>query len=335
MAAPTGLLFTESFDHFNTVPEMQGKWTSLGTGGAFVPGRSGAGQAYEVSSTSSPALCLGYEYLTLAVGFGIKTNSFGSAWVTVTNVGTNGFELAGYGDGRLRVDFPFTAADSGPLPGFVFALNTWYYCELLITFNWTGTQMQGIYTVLINGSIIATGTIQFPWGAQIRIADVSFGGPGGGGRAQYDDIYITDGEALGDYNWICIFPNAAGDSSQWTPHPTQANYLNVQEHNPDEFATYNQGDGVGDQDLYNMDNVGNVSIIGIQALNRHTKIAAGVTSFKSSIKTNATLIQEGEIQPSFGSWLYQRQPYRKNPVTGLDWTTADINAIQRGALRIS
>ena len=338
MAAPTGLLFVDSFDHYTGVPHMQRKWGSLGTGPGFVTGRSGSGQAIELSATSGTNICLGYEYRTLAAGFATKTNSFGGQWITFSNVGTNGFALNGYGDGRLFVNFPFSpgsGGNSGPFPGFVYNLNTWYYVEVQVTFNWTGTQMQGIYVVRINDVVIASGTIQFPWGAQILMADVGLEGPGGGARQQFDDFYITDGELLGDYNWVCIYPNAAGDATDWTPSPAVANYLNVQEHDPDDFTTYNEAGVIGNQDLYNMDDVGTPLIIGAQALNCSTKIAAGVASFKGSIKTNATLVQESEFNPSFGSWIYQRKPYRKNPVTGVDWTAADINAIQRGALRIS
>jgi hypothetical protein len=75
--------------------------------------------------------------------------------------------------------------------------------------------------------------------------------------------------------------------------------------------------------------------VGAHALNSASKSAAGVSSLEGSIKTNATLVQEAEFFPSYASWIYQRTGYRKNPVTGLDWTAADINAIQRGALRIS
>ncbi len=86
-----------------------------------------------------------------------------------------------------------------------------------------------------------------------------------------------------------------------------------------------------------MDDLGGTfKIVGVHALNCATKIAAGVASMNGSVKTNATLVQDpDEFFPSFGSWIYQRKGYELNPVTGLAWTSAEINAIQRGALRIS
>lgn len=336
MSAPTGLLFVDSFDHYNTLSQMQRKWTALGTGGAFATGRSGSGQCYQCTATGSPELTLGYEYATLASGFAYQTTAFANDLVNFRNIrqGFNGFSLSHVGDGRLFVQFPFTGVQS-IISGFTMSLNTWYYVELQCALNFTGSQIQGNYIVRINNVVIASGTLSFNFGSALNFAQLVWGAPGGANNCSFDDLYITDGELLGDYNWICIYPNAVGDSAQWMPSPSQANYLNVQEHAPDDFSTYNEAGAIGNQDLYNLDNVGSVTIIGIHALNCATKIAAGVASMESSIKTNTTLVQEPEFFPSFGSWLYQRQAYRKNPVTGLDWTAADINAIQRGALRIS
>ncbi len=221
---------------------------------------------------------------------------------------------------------------TAPFDGFVMNLNTWYYVEFKLTVA------SGIYTyeVRINNSTIASGSVAAATNAPFGAQNIRLGGPGGGNFATVDDFYVTDGEFLGDANWVCIYSNAPGDATAWTPNPAVANWINTSEHSPDDFTSYNQADATTDQDLYNMDDVGTgFTIVGAHALNCMTKSAAGVASIKGSVKTNATLVQEPEFFPSFGSWIYQRYAYRLNPATGVPWTTADINAIQRGALRIT
>ncbi len=333
MPAPTGLIFVDSFDHYNSLPLMQRKWT-VAAMHALVTGRSGSGQALEYGATyGTPQLTFGWNYPTITYGVAYKTTSFSNAVFYGNGLGLSSWSLLHVGDGRLALDIHFHS-NSGPFPGFVMSLNTWYYIEMKVTI----TSNLYTYELRVNNSVIATGALASttfgtsPLGTQ----SISFLGPGGGLLAYIDDLYVTDGDFLGDANWGVIYPNAPGDAADFTPHPAVANWNNTKEHSPDDFTSYNQADTIGNQDLYNMDDLGgSFKIVGIHALNCATKIAAGVASFDSSIKTNSTLVQEPEWFPSFGSWQYQRKGYEVNPVTGVAWTAAEINAIQRGALRIT
>lgn len=329
MAAPTGLLFVDSFDHYNSLSLMNRKWTIPG-GQALVTGRSGSGQALQTgASFGTPQLTFGYTYNPIVIGVAYNTQSFSNNVLGGTAQGRD-FGLVHVGDGRLNFTVVFTS--TAPFDGFVMSLNTWYYVELSLTI----TSGAYAYIVRVNNSVIASGTLSTTTATPLGIQAVKFVGPGGGQSCLLDDLYVTDGAFLGDANWVPIYPNAAGDSTQWAPTPAVANWVNTSEHSPDDFTSYNQANAVSNQDLYNMDNIGTgFKIVGAHALNCATKSAAGVASMEGSIKTNSTLSQEPEFFPSFGSWIYQRKGYEINPITGLAWTVADINAIQRGALRVS
>lgn len=329
MAAPTGLLFVDSFDHYNSLTLMQRKWT-VATGKALTTGRSGSGQALECGATfGNPYLTYGWKYTTICVGVAYKTNNFSNNIFQMSAQGKTVF-LGHVGDGRLNFGVNFTA--TAPFDGFVMNLNTWYYFELKVTIT-TGTYT---YEVRVNNSVIATGAFAAATNTPLGFDTIQLGGPGGGNWCTVDDFYVTDGTFLGGASWAVIYSNAPGDATDWTPNPAVANWNNTKEHSPDDFTSYNQANVVANQDLYNMDDLGgSFTIVGAHALNCATKIAAGVASFKSSIKTNASLVQEDEFFPSFGSWQYQRKGYIINPVTGIAWTSADIDAIQRGALRIT
>lgn len=342
MAAPTGLLFVDSFDHYNTLVGMQGKWTVAPSNPGFVTGRSGSRQALVCGNAQggAPSLTFGWEYPTICQGIACKTQSFTNDIFGVNNALTTPFETAGIGlahigDGRLRLNIPF-GPNTGPLGGFVMSLNTWYYFEMQLTFT-GGAGSNIAYEIRVNNAVIATGILlRGGTYSDFTIAGVYLGSPGGGNANTFDDYYITDGEFLGDASWVPIYANALGGSSDFTPSPAVANWTNASEHAPDYFTSYNEAASVGNQDLYNMDDLGGqFRVVGAHALNSLSKSAAGISSAKSSINTNATLVQEVEFSPSFGSWIYQRTGYRKNPVTGVDWTAAEINAIQRGALRIT
>lgn len=340
MAAPTGLLFVDSFDHYNTTTLMQRKWTvaagptppGLVTSN-FVTGRSGVGQAINIGpSYTLPILTFGWNYPTICIGVAYKTAGLGGNIISGRGLGLNDWELQHVGDGRLMLKTG--GVNSGPINGFVMSLNTWYYVEAKMNI----TNNLYTYEFRINGFPIANTTLVSPTFGVSPLGTQSFslGGPGGGLTCTVDDLQVTDGEFLGDTNWKVIYPSAPGSNSDFTASPAVANWNNTKEHTPDDFTSYNQADAVANQDLYNMDDLGGTFVIvGAHALNCMTKSASGISSIKGTIKTNGSLNQESEFFPSFASWLYQRTGYRINPITGLDWTTSDINAIQRGALRIT
>lgn len=341
MPAPTGLLFVDSFDHYGTPPaQMQLKYTGAPSTPTFITGRSGARQAINLSNASGGlSLTFGYEYPTLCQGIGYMTNAFSNGIFVVGNARSNGFGaqngLYHLGDGRLQM--VFNGNTQPPIAGLVIQQNTWYFVELYLSLT-QGPPSTASYVVRINNRTVESATVTVSQGGFTfyTLASVTLGIPGQGLNNFYDDWYITDGEMLGDTAWVPIYPNAVGDSSDWTPTPAVANWNNTKEHAPDFLTSYNEAAAAANQDLYNMDDLGGgFRIMGAHALNAVSKNAAGVATLSSSIKTNATLIQEPVMNPSFGGWTYDRTGYRKNPVTGLDWTAAEINAIQRGVLRVS
>lgn len=339
MSAPTDLLFVDSFQHYASTAHMQRKWNQLDPGAILQAGVGPGGtQAFAGSAHKTLE---GWDYATLTVGVRYKTNAFGGYIVQMNNGVPSGIDcrLDMLGDGRIRASI-HGAVDDTPVAGFAALLNTYYFFEVKFTLS---TPSAGNVTltweVRVNNVSLGTGAISTAYSSGLprTFSQIGIGNPGGGDLASKCDLQVTDGEFLGDTSWGVIYPNAPGANSAWTTSPTQANWINTSEHDPDDFTTYNQADIVGNRDLYNMDDLSGLSfrIVGIQALNCSTKSASGVASFDGAIRTNATNVDEAEFGPSFGSWIYERKPYRNNPVTAVAFTPAEINAIQRGAVRIT
>lgn len=326
-AAASALIFCDSFDHYANITLMQRKWTQVPGGGAIVAGRNGNG--FQGGATSSPSLTFGPTFTKLCCGTAYNTQSF-SNWISVFNDIVSGglVGLHHVGDGRVFVASNF--GNQSPFSTFTMLQNQWYYFELQVT----SSPPNVLYEVRANGGTILSGSFL---GGALNFNQLLMILPGGGLTAIIDDLYVTDGEFLGDVNIACLYPNAAGDNSAWTPFVAGANYLQVKEHSPDDFTTYNSSSAINQQDLYNLDNITGFfgTIKGAQALWCVARSAAGVGSVKGALKSGTTTIFDSEYFPSDVSWLYERAPYRTSPFTTLDWTVPEINALQQGIKRIT
>lgn len=341
------LLFLDSFDHYSTAQGSR-KWTTWD--GSVVTGRTGNGVS---AAPFGPEKTLeGVEYAELTAGSAYKTTAFANQVHRFKNdlVGLR-FDVVHVGDGRLRF-FYVPPSTTGPnVSTFVMNLNEWYYVESRsnVTIANTGGN-NGTITyeseLWINGDSVLTETFPtnitnysdyVPGGVNhCKWARVSLVGPGGFG-AIHDDVYVTDGERLGDVKIMVLYPNAAGDLTQWTPTGAANNWDTANEHPADDDTTYVSSPTAGQQDLYNLDNIGagfSGTIKGAQALwlVKKDDMGAGVTAglWKSGVTTD----QGEDFYPSATNYLYDRQAERKSLFTGLDWTESEINALQLGIKRI-
>lgn len=174
----------------------------------------------------------------------------------------------------------------------------------------------------------------------------------GGGLAMwgdvfFDDVYLLDGNAsddlanpnndfLGDCRIDCIYPDAAGTYTQYTPSEGD-NYQNVDDGTVvgggdiDDDATYNESVVVGEKETYNMDSISSLgkSIYAIAANSCCRKTDAGRRYFKQlTISGAANDLSEEKYLTDFYK-VYQK-PLDVNPDDSEAWEEADINAIESG-----
>jgi len=342
------LLFIDSFDHYSTAQTSR-KWTVQNGATITSAGRTGNGMIG--AALDFPSKTLDQDYTTLTMGAAYNTQSFANAILYFRNVINDvQFSLFHVGDGRLR--FRFQALPGSPISAlsapssYVINNNRWYYFEMQATLD-GGPPAHVVASARVNGVEFLTWdyTHASLGAAGMAFRYVTMEAPGGGLKATYDDLYVTDTEFLGDVRIGVLYPNAVGDSSAWTPNSAGANYTKVMEHPADDNVTYVAAASTGLKDLYNLDDIDPAfvgTIKGVQALWCVVKSDEGDAAVKGLWKSSGTEIVQASghnflppngYYPSATSYLYNIQTERKSLFTAADWTKTEINALQLGITR--
>lgn len=149
----------------------------------------------------------------------------------------------------------------------------------------------------------------------------------------YDDFVLMDdsGSTLNDFIGDCrintVYPTSAGDTTQWTPI-SGSNFDNVND-SPANDAVYNSDHTAGNRDLYNVGDLGAVSILHVSTLYRLVNSDAGSRQVKTIAKVSGTVYDGPTVSPST-TVLYFTSDFTVNPATGLQWTYTEFNAAQFG-----
>lgn len=145
-----------------------------------------------------------------------------------------------------------------------------------------------------------------------------------------DDWWVDLTTDLGDVHFPSIFPNAAGDVTDFTPVGAATVFDAINEHAPNDDTDYAQSSLAGDRFLTNMDDVilpGIYPVIGIKERSRKTD--TGDRTISVGLKSGVT----EEFGPSRGlgtEWASTMTYWNRNPATGNMFTQAELNAIQCG-----
>ncbi|HZT29724.1 MAG TPA: hypothetical protein VFA33_07575 [Bryobacteraceae bacterium] len=337
------LLFCDSFDHYDT-PEWTTKWSG-GTFGVIVPGGR-TGNCLSCSAVG-PWKAFPADYATLVAGLAHNPGGFANAVVYFDNaVSMLRTYLNHVGDGRLRFGYHagYTDVAGDVISTFMLSLNVWYYVELKATVSVSGRNVTFTAEARVNEIVIlnetktitATGIDPAILAAHPGFNQAHLQAAGASYGALVDDVYVTDGDYLGDIKIGVLYPNADGDAGDWTPSSGADHYAMVKEHPPDEDTTYNSATIAGQTDLYQLDDIPpdfSGDIRGAQALWRLKKSDAGSATVRSQIKSAGVVLEGSDVPPSYTAYNYIIQPYGVSPFTGAHWSAAEINALQLGIKR--
>jgi len=317
------ILFVDSFDHLNSAYSSS-KW--LGTHPTYIAGRTGNGvlgagilAGFDLSGT----VCEGFAYY-------VSILQGSACWL---GNAISGLTLIPYiaADGRMYVSTPW--GSTSPTIGPVISAGVWYYITLIA--NHYGQYID--VTLKLNGQTVISETIDMHRTlSEEGFSYIRTASPGGGGYSIIDDLYVTDGEDLGDVRIFVIRPNAEGYILDWLPKNGGLHYLETKDIVPDGVASYIYTNTNNLQDMTHLEDINYVGdIMGIQANFIAAKDEAGQASFRQCYRLNGADIVGKDCFPSLTAWKDFRDPYRINPVTGLDFTNSDINAMQMGAKRLT
>jgi hypothetical protein len=337
-------LFGDSFHHLSAA-DLTTKWAnapngSIGTSGARFPGST----YYTPSATngSVQAFNLGNKS-TLIVGFAFWVVGTFLSDLNMCSLRDNGNEQISL---RLTAGglFLYVSRNGTTLATATTVLNggAWYYIEFKATIHNTA----GAYAVRVNGAPISgisdatnvntrgSGTNNYAnqvWlhDNTARISNLF----------RYGDVYILDdtGSAplnnfLGDVRYDVLYPDGAGDYSQWTP-TAGANYTNVDESpaNQTDYVESTADDQIDSYSFADM-SVAASTIYVVQVNAYAQKTDAGNKSLAIFCKASDGTESVSADQVLGSSWLVYRRILPEEPYAGgtRPWTVARVNGSQFG-----
>lgn len=212
---------------------------------------------------------------------------------------------------------------------------TWFYLEFKVTIhNSTGTidiKVDGSDVLNLTGQDTQVGTPQ-------NVVTFSLTSSGATPRYfWYDDWYIcdllgsTNNDFLGDHRVDILVPNAAGDSTDWTPD-AGSNYDRVNENPADDDTTYVESNTSTDRDLYNFQSTPGVSAVkGVQLNTVVRETDAEIFQLKHIAKSGTTTdVGSAQTVGSGASYTNIYKVYEENPDTSAAWTDSELNSAQFG-----
>lgn len=238
-------------------------------------------------------------------------------------------------DGTLRVR---RGTGSGTILGSSSAglipTNAWFHLELKVLINdTTGTVEARFNGVTKVGPLTSQDTAN---SANIYVERVLFS------NGYVDDVVIRDTSGAtnndfgGDEKIETIFPNAAGDSTDFTPS-TGSNWQNVDDATPDDDTTYNESSTVAHDDLYNLGALATTSgsIKAVMVMARMRKTDAGTRTAAIVSKSGATTTTEDTQALGESYVTYRSDVLELNPDDAAAWAIADVNALQAGVVVVA
>ena len=321
------LILLDSFDHYDAAHAAMKACTYPGN--AIVAGRTGNCLVnvqflpYVKSFCLQPSVVLGVAFKSmLPGGSGQIVNLLNAA--TVANVSLSVIE-----DGRLLVNGVYSECPC-------ITLGTWFYVEIYAkhTLHAGATSTFDI-EVRVNGEVVMA-PFQINDAPNLTEAGFTMAALGGymtGGLLSYfDDLYITKTEFLGDIKIYVIRPDGEGHTNDWTSSNGGANYLEVDDVDPDDDASYIATATPNALSMVSLEPCIWPGVIkGIQSNVVAKKMEAGTGTLKIVNRFASTDVLQAKTRyPSYLSYRDFLFPMRVNPLTGQDFTAGEIDAMQLG-----
>lgn len=263
---------------------------------------------------------------SLYTGFGFKCASVASNIIFgyIEPGGGLGLNIRHAGGGELQVRRNSTIL--GTTSGLGLAINTWYYIEFYCLIN----NSTGAYELRVGESnVLSDSGIDTQNGATAELRQIRLYGSNGG--PNFDDLYVSDSAFLGNSRVDAIFPNAAGDATDWTPD-SGSNYARVNEAVTDDDTSYVESGTTTDQDLYNYDSVpvDLNTVHGIQIATECRETDATTFDLKTLAKSGTTTSADAGSTIGSTSYVEKRRILETNPDTASAWTPSELNSAQFG-----
>ena len=219
----------------------------------------------------------------------------------------------------------------GTSVGAGISTGVWKFVEFKVVCGSSGS-----YEVRLNGTTVLTASgVNTQQGPDAFHDRVLIGGAPWS-LPQFDDFYVLDGAGsvnsnfLGNNKIVAIFPDAAGDSTQWTSSGG-SNYATVSENPPDDDASYVEDATSGQKDLYHYGSVSGLgTVYGVQITTTAHVTDVGSLALKTAAKTGATESDDAGQSVSTTNYSDYRRIMETDAGGSSAWTETTVNAAQFG-----
>ncbi|QQR69246.1 MAG: hypothetical protein IPI58_00745 [Alphaproteobacteria bacterium] len=335
------LRFMDGFDHYTTTASYGYKYSTYTVSAAPSTGRRSGSAAARLGNYGGDYIQkVMDDQTTWIVGFAYKREAAGNSELPLVQLkdSTGSVQSGLYmhcSDGLLRLwrgDMStLLATSSSAIP-----LNTWCYIELKTFINDT----TGTLELRVNGTTVATYTGDTKQSSSLNTARTIRLAGGVYSSSYYgfiDDLYVCDGagttnnDFLGDCRVDTLYPNGVGNSAQFTPTGSSANWENVKDTTIDEDTTNNASATSGQIDSFAFGDLSNLgsSVFGVQNNLVAKKDDAGTRTMRSVTRIGGTNYESADY--SLGTtYLDYVQLQEQNPATAVAWTVDAINGAEFG-----
>jgi len=321
-----GLIFADSFDHHNgyQIDARKGWGTATGRDS----GRGVAGYSITSGDLLFP------ETAIIAVGMAFRTVAWGNNSIKICDgLGRRLVSIDLWSDGRLGVSSGMGGFGQGP-SGYVGHLNQWAYHELR-AFIYLISPDPPRYAIdfhaYVNEKSELSGTLSSLVVPSPFFRQLTLVGAGGGVLHRRDDIYITDGEVLGDVRIEPLHPGSDGYYAGWTPNGGSAHYDRVDEALVDDETTYLEAAAIGAAESHALaaHDTGETKGIYVWLGLRNT---LGEASKTTSLLRISGADYLGDEKAPASTYKFYGEGRLTNPATGLAWTDGDLDALELGVV---
>lgn len=220
------------------------------------------------------------------------------------------------------------------VPGLLVA-GSWQHLEFRSTIHTSA----GAVRIKVNGHevLAVTGINTQGAGASARVTLALHGG-NDAGVVDWDDLMIYDSSgdppnaSLGDLTAECLFPNAVGNASDWTP-TSGDNYTCVDDAAPDGDSTTVTADTPSQKDTYPHTHLARITrdIAVVQSVITAKKSDSGTRALAAVTRVGTTDYQSSVDHYLASQYAMYRHGRPTNPGNGA-WTKAAVDATEIGQI---
>ena len=297
-------------------------------------GDDGANDLFVIKTPSNPTA------VYVSFKFRVESSVISSADIVQLRSDASNLEISAFGvsqQGSWRISRNSGSANhaTGAIP---FRRGRWYHAEFYTTVHNT----TGALELRINGvSIYSESNVDTrPTGASAHVDDIVFRNVGSGSDTGVSirDLIIINDDGSTNNTWMgvnkqvyTLTPNADSSIEDWAHSSGTDSYALIDDISHDSGTSYIESTAAADVTLCEFTATGGESGISGISLNTTAALdAAGSETFDHVVRHGVTSNNGSANTVSSTTYAHFQEMWDTNPVTGVAWTSSDLDALQAG-----